>query len=116
MRVLFDENVPDSLRHSLNHHEVSLTVENGWARLRNGLLLKVAEEAGFDVIVTADQNIKYQQNLSDRKIALVALGSNRWPFVRKHLTEIVCAVDGSGKGSYTFIEIQLPSRAKRPQH
>lgn len=110
MRVLFDENVPDSLRHGLIHHQVSLTVEIGWARLRNGLLLRAAEEAGFNVIVTADQNIQYQQNLSGRKIAMVVLGSNRWPRVRQHLNEIVAAVDASETGSYAFIEIPLPPK------
>jgi hypothetical protein len=115
MRVLFDENIPDSLRHSLIHHQVSLTVELCWARLRNGLLLKEAEQEGFDVIVTADQNIKYQQNLSGRKIAMVVLRSNRWPHVRKHLNEIASAVDASDEGSYTFIEIQLPPRPKPSQ-
>jgi hypothetical protein len=115
MRVLFDENVPDSLRYSLNHHQVALTVDIGWARLRNGLLLRAAEDSGFDVLVTADQNIQYQQNLSGRKIAMVVLGSNRWPLVRNHLNEIVSAVDGSVEGTYAFIEIQLPPRPKRPQ-
>lgn len=115
MRVLFDENIPDSLRHSLIHHQVSLTVELGWARLRNGLLLQAAEQEGFNVIITADQKIKYQQNLSGRKIAMVVLGSNRWPYVREHLNEIASAVDASAEGTYTFIEIQLPPRTKSSQ-
>lgn len=66
----------------------------------------------MDVMVTADQNIRYQQNLTKRKVALVVLGSNRWPYLRGHLTEIVSAVNDSRIGGYAFIEVPLPPKPK----
>ncbi len=74
-------------------HEVSTFVETGWnLRLENGELLKGAEKAGFDVMVTSDQKIRYQQNLTGRRLALVVLGSNIWPIVREHRAEILAKV------------------------
>ena len=115
MRILFDQNVPDALRRFLSDHSVEVSAELGWGRLKNGLLLAAAEESGFDLVVTADQNIRYQQNLKGRKIALVVLGSNRWPYLQKHVAEIVEAVNAVGVNSYTFIPVPLPSRPKRGQ-
>lgn len=85
MRIVFDKNVPIGVRHFLSKHEVRTFVEMNWhPQLENGELLKVAEASGFDVMVTADQNIRYQQNLTGRKLSLVVLGSNIWPVVRNH--------------------------------
>jgi len=68
LRILFDKNVPVGVRAFLQTHEVRTTVEIGWPdQLENGELLKKAEESGFDVMVTSDQNIRYQQNLTGRK-------------------------------------------------
>ena len=65
-------------------HEVGTVVKMEWpGQLENGELLRVAEESGFDGMVTLDQNIRYQQNLRGRKLALVALGSNIWPVSAK---------------------------------
>jgi hypothetical protein len=63
-------------------------------RLENGVLLKAAEAAGFEVFFTADKNLRYQQNLTGRKIALVVLGQSPWPLVRLHIPEIVEAING----------------------
>ena len=83
MRILFDKNVPVGARRFLSGHEVRTFVEMQWhPQLENGELLKAGEAAGFDVMVTSDQNIVYQQNLTGRKLALVVLGSNIWPIVR----------------------------------
>jgi hypothetical protein len=80
LRILFDKNVPVGVRHFVVEHEVRTVVEMKWPdQLENGELLRVAEESGFDVMVTSDQNIRYQQNLTGRKLALVVLGSNIWP-------------------------------------
>jgi hypothetical protein len=69
-------------------------------QLENGELLRVAEESGFDVMVTSDQNIRYQQSLTGRKLALVVLGSNIWPIVRTHAETIAARADASTPGSY----------------
>jgi hypothetical protein len=83
LRILFDKHVPVGVRRFLLTHEVHTVVEMRWhPQLENGELLKVAEQAAFDVMVTSDQNIQYQQNLTGRTLALVVLGSNIWPVVR----------------------------------
>ena len=74
MRILFDQGVPRELAASLRTHEVAEARELGWEPISNGASLKVAEGAGFDLLLTTDKNVRYQQNLSGRKIALVVLG------------------------------------------
>lgn len=113
MRILFDKNVPVGVRRFLSGHEVRTFVEMQWhPQLENGELLHAAETAGFDVMVTSDQNIVYQQNLAGRKLALIVLGSNIWPIVRNHGAIIRSKVDAAILGSYTFIEMPPPPRQK----
>jgi hypothetical protein len=76
MLVLLDENLPHRLRHLITGHDVRTVAYQGWKALTNGALLKAAEDSGFDVMVTADQGIRYQQNMQGRKIAIVILSSN----------------------------------------
>jgi predicted nuclease of predicted toxin-antitoxin system len=109
LRILFDKNVPVGVRRFLLKHEVHTVVDLKWhPQLENGELLNAAEAAGFDVIVTADQNIRYQQTLTGRKLSLVVLGSNIWPIVQKHRDAIAAKVDAAVAGSYDFIEMPLP--------
>ena len=112
MRVLFDNNVPYGTRQFLSKHQVETVEEHGWARITNGELLKRAEAANFDVVVTADQNIVYQQSLKGRKIALVVMGSNIWPIVRNHEAAIREQVDDAVPGSYAFIDMPLPPKRR----
>jgi predicted nuclease of predicted toxin-antitoxin system len=84
VKVLFDHNVPKKLRSLLPRHEVSTSRELGWDALKNGELLAAAEANGFQVMVTGDKNLSYQQNLKDRKLALVVLGSTDWNTVKEH--------------------------------
>jgi hypothetical protein len=115
LRILFDKNVPVSARAFLPGHEVHTVVEMGWPdQLENGELLNVADQSSFDLMVTSDQNIRYPQNLTGRELALVVLGSNIWPVVRKHAVEIVARIDAAKPGSYGFIEMPLlPKERKR---
>jgi len=103
--VLLDNNVPRGLTRALTAHTVTEAQEHGWATLKNGDLLSAAEEAGFEVLVTSDKNIRYQQNLKDRKIALVVLSIGRWQPVKRRLAEIAAAVGGAASGSYTEVFI-----------
>lgn len=113
MRIVFDKNVPVGVRRFLFNHEVRTFVQMQWhSQLENGKLLTAAEDAGFDVMVTSDQNIGYQQNLTGRKLALVVLGSNIWPLVRDHGAAIAAAVDAAAPGSYDFVEIPLPPKRR----
>lgn len=107
MRVLFDNSTPRGLAAELHGHIVTEARERGWDRLENGELLKAAEAEGFEVLVTPDQNIRYQQNLTARKIALVVLGQGRWSLVKDHLAEIAAAVDSAAPGSYRHIDISV---------
>jgi hypothetical protein len=105
MRILFDHNTPRGVAHHLVGHEVTKAKERGWDRLANGDLLAAAEEAGFDVLLTADKNMSYQQSPSGRKIALVVLGNSPWRLVRLHLDEIAAVVNAATSGSYAKVEI-----------
>jgi hypothetical protein len=103
--ILLDNNVPRGLARALTGHTVTEARERGWATLKNGELLRVAEEAGFNVLITSDKSIKYQQNLTDRKLALLVLGQGRWRLARKRLEAIAAAVDAATPGSYAEIAI-----------
>ena len=105
MHVLFDHVTPAGIARALRGHAVTKAKQRGWDTLSNGALLRQAEEAGFEVVVTADKNMRYQQSLKDRKIALVVLSTPQWPVVRLHLEKIAAAVDAAIPGSY--IEVAL---------
>lgn len=107
MQILLDNNAPRGLVRALANHTVTEARERGWATLKNGELLSVAEQAGFDVLLTADKNIRYQQNLKERKIAIVVLTQLRWSLVRRQLTEIAAAVNAAVVGSFDEVEIRF---------
>jgi predicted nuclease of predicted toxin-antitoxin system len=114
LRIVLDKNVPVGVRRFLSGYEVRTFVEMQWRpQLENSELLKAAEASGFDVMVTSDQNIRHQQNLMGRKLALVVLGSNIWPVVRDHGVAIAAKVDAATPGSYQFIEMPLPPKRRR---
>jgi hypothetical protein len=106
MLILFDHGTPRGIARFLTGHIVTRARERGWDTLSNGDLLAQAESAGFDVFLTADKNIRYQQNLIGRKIALVVLSTPQWPAVRLHLKKIAEAVNAASPGSY--VEVQIP--------
>ena len=108
MRILFDNGVPKPVARALQHHEVTFARHVGWHELGNGELILRAESDGYDLLLSTDKNIRYQQNLSSRQIALVILGNTRWPLVQLHLDAIAKAVDQCTPGSYT--EVDIPSR------
>lgn len=114
LRILFDKNVPVGVRTFLPDHDVRTMVEVGWPdQLENGALLEAAERSGFDLMITSDQNIRYQQNLTGRKLALVVLGSNIWPIVRQYDSVIAAHVACATPGSYAFVEMPLPPKPRR---
>jgi hypothetical protein len=105
MLILFDNGTPAPLRHALNDHVVVEAFERGWDRLLNGELIAAAEAAGFDVLLTTDKNMRYQQNLKGRKIAFVVLGNQQWPTLRRYVERVVAAVNAATPGSYTEVDI-----------
>jgi len=105
MLILFDQGTPVGIRKSLQGHVVKTAREQGWSELLNGELLRAAEDAGFAVLLTTDKNLIYQQNLSNRKIAIVALGNSRWSLIEPALQRVSAAVNAAKPSSYTLVEI-----------
>ncbi|MGD0567865.1 MAG: hypothetical protein ABSA78_05630 [Candidatus Sulfotelmatobacter sp.] len=105
MRILFDHGTPSGIAKSLSGHEVTEAIERGWDRISNGELLKVAEAAGFDLLLTTDKRIRYQQNLTGRRIAIVALGNSTWRIMRLYLDRIASVVAEATPGSYSEVDI-----------
>ena len=105
MRILFDQGVPRGLIASLRGHDVTEARKLKWERISNGELLKLVEDAGFDLLLTTDKNVRYQQNLAGRKISVVVLGNSPWWLVRQHLNRIALVVAEATPGSYAEVEI-----------
>lgn len=105
MLILFDQATPVPIRPYLKEHTVRTASEQGWDRFRNGDLLNAAEEAGFDMLLTTDKNMRYQQNLAERKIAILVRGQQQWGLLRPHVQLVVDAVNSVTPGSYAEIEI-----------
>ncbi len=99
MQVLFDQGTPAPLRQSLVADHVATAYEHGWFTLKNGELLQAAEDAGIAVLVTTDTNLKYQQNLMARRIAIVVLSTTSWPRIRANVAPVVTAVGSAVPGS-----------------
>ena len=105
MLILFDQGTPLPLRSFLIGHSVKTAAQQGWSTLSNGDLLRAAEAEGFDVLLTTDKNLAYQQSLKDRRVAIVVLGNPQWPVARLHVQSIAAAVNAVTSGSYVEVEI-----------
>ena len=88
MKVLFDQGTPAPLRDHISVQSVDTLAERGWSDKDNGVLLDLAEREGYDVLVTTDQSLRYQQNLKDRHLGIVVLLSSNWPAIRRRVQEI----------------------------
>ena len=93
MRIVFDQGTPAPLRHHLREHEVVTAFELGWERLSNGELLAASESAGFEAMISTDQNLAYQQNLTGRKIAVIVLDTTNWPRIEQHTALVIAAIE-----------------------
>jgi hypothetical protein len=113
MRILLDQRTPVPLCRYLAEHTVGISADLGWARLRNGDLLAAAEQAGYDLFLTTDKNLRYQQNLKERKIAIVVIGHSQWPALEPHVQRITDALNIAVPGSYAEVDIPLPPRLFR---
>ena len=105
MKILFDQGTPVPLREHLLSHSIDTAYELGWSQLRNGELLSEAEQHGYEIFITTDRNLKYQQNLSEREIAIVVLLSTSWPRIQLKIETIQAAVNSIAVGDYIEIEI-----------
>jgi hypothetical protein len=113
VRVILDKNVPRPLLRLLSHHDVCTTDDLGWSTLSNGVLLSSANQAGLDVMLTCDQNIRHQNNLSRVGLGLVVLSTNAWHVIRPESGRVVQAVDAATAGSYQVVDFPLPPRPGR---
>ena len=93
MRVLFDQSTPVPLRRYLSHHSVATVFEKGWSTLQNGDLLRLADQEAFEILVTTDQNLKYQQNLTNHRLAVVILTTTSWLIIEKQVSKVITAID-----------------------
>jgi hypothetical protein len=105
MRILFDQGTPVPLRRHLTSHVVDTAFERGWSTLSNGELLDVAEQEGYALPMTTDQNLRYQQQLADRQLAIIVLLSTSWPRIQLRIDAIQAAVESIVAGGYQEIAI-----------
>ncbi|HBR58655.1 MAG TPA: hypothetical protein DEA22_14500 [Blastocatellia bacterium] len=105
MKILFDQGTPVPLRILLPGYSIVTAYERGWQTLENGDLIAIAESDGFEAIITTDQNLKYQQNLTGRNISIVVLSSTSWPQIRKNVEAIRKALDRLRPSS--FVEVKI---------
>ncbi len=105
MQVLFDQGTPVPLRRYLSAHSVITVFEKGWSTMKNGELLRAAEREGFEVLVTTDQNLKYQQNLKGCQLAIVVLMTTSWPKIERQVDQAVVAINSAKPGDY--VEVQF---------
>ena len=106
MKILFDQGTPVPLRRFLVGHEIVSAFELGWGTLQNGELLHAAEAEVFFPIVSTDQNLRYQQNLSTRRLAVLVLMTTDWRLIRQHADQVARAVSKLAPGDY--IELSFP--------
>jgi hypothetical protein len=106
VKILFDQGTPAPLRDFLLNHDVSTAYELGWSTLKNGELLSTAEANGFEVFITTDTNLRYQQNLIQRKITIEVLSTTSWPRIKSNTSEIIATINQSASNS--FIEVNIP--------
>ena len=103
MKILFDQGTPAPLRHFLKNHSVSTAAECGSSDLGNGELISRAEDDGFELLVTTDRNLAYQQNLSQRVIGIVVVLQPAWPILKQRAEEVAAAISDVGPRDYLEI-------------
>jgi hypothetical protein len=100
VRILFDQGTPVPLRRHLQGHAVATAYELGWSNATNGDLIRLAEDGGYELLITTDSNLRYQQNLKSRSIAILVLTTTSWPRIREVASEINAAVGAITAGAY----------------
>lgn len=106
MRILFDQGTPVPLRRYLPGHSIDTAYERGWSELANGNLLSKAEQEGYELLVTTDRNLRYEQNLEGRQIAIAVLTTTSWPRIKQQTDCVQSAIDAIQPGGYQEIPIE----------
>jgi hypothetical protein len=112
VKVLLDENLDHGLRHYLGDHEIFTVSYMGWTGLKNGDLLRAAEERGMEVLVTGDRTLNYEQNLTGRRLAIISLSAIQLPILKKNLSQILAALDNVVPGSFQAVDCGVFSRKR----
>jgi hypothetical protein len=112
VKILLDENLDHRLRRHLDPHEVFTASYMGWDGLKNGSLLLAAETDGFDALLTGDRSLFYEQNLTGRRLAIVALSSVEWRLLKNRLGDILSAIDHAVPGSFQAVDCGTFSRKR----
>lgn len=118
MLILFDVGVPRGLAKYLTAHTVTEARERGWDRISNGELIRTAEATGFDLFLTNDTNLEYQQDVLGRRIAILVLSHAQWPMVQLVADKVADAVSQMKAGDFKKIEVPLSPRkqaSRKPQ-
>ena len=105
MRILFDQGTPVPLRRSLSGHDVATAYELGWSTVTNGDLIRLAEQEGYELLITTDTNLRYQQNLKDRNLAILVLTTTSWPRIRQVTDRIEATIALIETGGYKELSI-----------
>ena len=113
MKVLLDENLDHRLRSHLGAHKVFTASYMGWDGFKNGRLLQAAEEDGFDVLLTGDQTLSYEQNLAGRRLAIIVLSAVEWRIIKGYVAEIVAALDQAIPGTFQLVNCGTFLRGRR---
>jgi predicted nuclease of predicted toxin-antitoxin system len=113
LRLLLDQNLAHELADLLPGHDVKHAKHLGWDRLENGALLTAAEDAGFEVMITADKNLRYQQSMTGRKISVLVLSTNRWPTIREASERILAGLEGMAQGQLREVTFERPRLSRR---
>ena len=102
MKIILDENLPKALKRYLSAYEVTTVQEQGWAGVKNGELIARIDEV-YDVFITSDKNLKYQQNLTGRRIAIIELPTNRLKLLETITDKILLEVESVSLGMYVQV-------------
>ena len=105
MNIFFDQGVPAPLRTYMSEYSVDTAFEKGWHQLKNGDLLNHVEQSHYDIFITTDQNLKYQQSLAHRKVSIIVLSTTSWPKIKLETRLIIEAVNRANSNSFEEIII-----------
>jgi predicted nuclease of predicted toxin-antitoxin system len=106
MKILFDQGTPAPLRRELPTHQISTAYEMGWSQLTNGDLLAAAEQQSFDLMITTDKNLGYQQNLRGRNLAIIVLPTTSWPTIKQNVAHVIAAVKNISTGGFAALQFE----------
>ena len=108
MRILLDHSVPHPLRHFFPDHEVQTTHYQGWHLLQNGALFRKAIQEGYDLLITCDQSIRFQQNLLRQPITVLTITTNDWDTIQTNISLVRRAIDTAQQGQDNLLRLRPP--------